>query len=108
MREYGTARSQIVLVIWSWRDNIFRRPVVFRFSARSARQHRAWGASPRIQIPQIIIEPAERAKEVGIAILIRLSPAPRAWISSRGLRPGLYAAVRAAHWLCRHIWSSLI
>ena len=58
-------------------------------SARSARQHKAWGAASEASKPQDPaiqnnFEPAERAKDAihisrKTSIMIRLSPASRAW-----------------------------
>jgi len=60
-------------------------------SLRSRRQHKAWGASPRIAIKE-----SKRAREAGDSSKpLRLSPASRAQrlleLHTWGLRPRLYA-----------------
>ena|SRR6185436_21174679 len=77
-------------------------------SARSARQHKAWGAARAASKPQDRnpkrFQPAERAKDVAKShdapMVIPLSPASRAGdiisIAILGRKP-LYAVVRTAH-----------
>jgi len=113
-REYPTGKR-----VWIWADMelanearsylhaLFRvRLAILRFfnsSARSARQHKAWGVASEASKPQDhnpkVFQPAERATDLGVSapplwidpIIQRLSPAPRVpavlWIAILGLTP---------------------
>src|SRR6185369_15080428 len=71
-------------------------------SPRSGRQHKAWGASPRLQIKMSIqARDSGRQRQRSRPLSRAQNPLVRSSLSW-GLRPRLYAAVRFADWGLRH------